>query len=366
MTKSGVVLSFFRAKKAADDDWTQQELAEFYRVEAALIRGGLLVDVDRGLTDEGDPWLVFCRRDSGEVIAHFARTGGQYVVASSALSGVARGRDFRLLLTELMRAYPMALQVIDRHTQKVFLHPAAMLAALVATAFVVASESDLHDPHASDSSGREAIRVLSLRDFTVLSAVAIATTWVENQIDSVLAFLENQYNSFVEDRIVVSDGQLVGDVALSFEPQKIGGEIEHAINVDADSHPVSLVADQSFISVSHIQPTLIGQDVGAWILGTGSELYTHSASAALGSADSLSSLQATPPSAWAVHANTSGNDQSIGAGLATVSSSDAFHAFASSVASNSMNVPVVTTTGNLSLDELDPTGDFPRWTSGKR
>ena len=352
MTKSGAVLSFFRSKKLTDDDWTQQELAEFYRVEAALIRGGLLVDVDRGLTDEGDPWLVFCRRDNGEVIAHFARMGGQYVVASSAFSGVARGRDFGLLLTELMRAYPMALPFSARHTQNVFLHPAAMLAALIATAFVIASESDLHDQPAPDSSGKEAIRVLSLSDFTILSAVAIATTWIENQIESVLAFLENHHDSFVEDSGAAGDAHATGDIALSFEPHKIGGEIAHSINVDEDSHAVSWVADQSFIVANHLQPRLIdkGQDAG-WLPATGFEASAHSPSTLVSPADVLPSLQVTAPYAGAVHASTSASNQSIGAGPAIVTSSDASQVFTSSLAGSNMNVAVVSTTGSLSLND---------------
>ncbi len=353
MTKSGVVLSFFRSKKPADDDWTQQELAEFYRVEAALIRGGLLVEVDRGLTDEGDPWLVFCRRDNGEVIAHFARMSGQYVVSSSAFSGVARGRDFGLLLSELMRACPMALPLSDRHPQNVFLHPAAMLAALIATAFIIAPESDLYDQHAPDSSGKEAIRVLSLSDFTVLSAVAIATNWIENQIESVLTFLENQQNSFIEYSVAASDRHVTGDVALSFEPQKIVDEIGHSTNVNEDSHPVALIEDQSFIFANHLQPRLIDKepDASAWMPGTVSEPNIHSPSTPVNPADVLTSLQAAPPFAGPVHTGTSASDQAIAAELAPVTSSDASQAVASTLASGNMNVPVVTTTGSLSLND---------------
>ncbi|MGH1557087.1 hypothetical protein ACRAWD_03340 [Caulobacter segnis] len=47
------VLSFFqRSPRFAPTpaDWSQQELAEFYRVEAALIRAGIRVGTDRGLS----------------------------------------------------------------------------------------------------------------------------------------------------------------------------------------------------------------------------------------------------------------------------------------------------------------------------
>ncbi len=54
------VLPFLR-RRAELRDWSAQELAEFYRVESVLIQAGLRVTSARGLTDEGEPWFVFCR-----------------------------------------------------------------------------------------------------------------------------------------------------------------------------------------------------------------------------------------------------------------------------------------------------------------
>jgi collagen type I/II/III/V/XI/XXIV/XXVII alpha len=48
--------------------WTNEELAELYRVEHALAQAGIVVETDHGVTDEGDPWFVFCR-PGGEVIS---------------------------------------------------------------------------------------------------------------------------------------------------------------------------------------------------------------------------------------------------------------------------------------------------------
>ena len=87
-------VSFFNFKPASwSHDWTQQELAEFYRVEASLIRANVPIDTDRGRSDEGDPWFVFCNANTGEIIVHFARFDGTYVVASPALEQLrARAR----------------------------------------------------------------------------------------------------------------------------------------------------------------------------------------------------------------------------------------------------------------------------------
>ena len=115
----GLVLSFLR-RQPDSSDWTQQELAEFYRVESALLQGGLSVTTDRGISDEGDPWFVFCRADTEEVIAHFARIGREYVIVSNLHFGVVRGADFRLLIRRTIESHPLMLPVKRNPGQKIF------------------------------------------------------------------------------------------------------------------------------------------------------------------------------------------------------------------------------------------------------
>jgi hypothetical protein len=122
------------------NDWTQRELAEFYRVESALVQAGLQLETDRGLTDEGDPWFVFCRTDSGEVFIHFARIGGQYVAVGAALEQVVQGRDFPTLVQEMLAAQAWVMAKA-RNTPNVFIHPAALLIALVGGAFFHSSDA---------------------------------------------------------------------------------------------------------------------------------------------------------------------------------------------------------------------------------
>lgn len=132
----GAVLSFFRPARVSQGDWSQQEFAEFYRVEAALTQAGLRVTGEPGLSDEGDPWFVFCRFD-GDVILHFSRIDGLYVVASEAFERPLQGSDFRSLLNTVAERHP-TLVPIPRPSAaaaggKLVLHPAALLAAIVAT-----------------------------------------------------------------------------------------------------------------------------------------------------------------------------------------------------------------------------------------
>lgn len=114
-------------------DWTPQDLAEFYRVESALIQGGMRIITDRGVSDDGDPWFVFCREDDGEPVIHFARIDGRYVIASPAYDGTMRGRDFRAMVQNLIERHKLIPDV--GQNSNIFLHPAALLVFLVGTAF---------------------------------------------------------------------------------------------------------------------------------------------------------------------------------------------------------------------------------------
>src|ERR1700686_5301122 len=96
------LLSFFRPAKSVSGDWSSQEIAEFYRVEAALVQAGVSVFVDRGVSDEGDPWFVFCRSADGEVIVHFARISGNYLIAADSIGRPVQGPDFRKVLADFV------------------------------------------------------------------------------------------------------------------------------------------------------------------------------------------------------------------------------------------------------------------------
>lgn len=150
-------VSFLFASRPRSRDWTAQELAEFYRVESALIQGGMRIVTDRGLSDEGDPWFIFCREDSGDPVVHFARIDGQYVIASPAYEGVARGLDFRSMVQDLISRHKLA-PVNKPGKSNIFMHPAALLIIVVGTAFfktpgeAQADEARKHAGTATDAS----------------------------------------------------------------------------------------------------------------------------------------------------------------------------------------------------------------------
>ncbi len=146
------VINLFRRPAALPEDWTQAEIAEFYRVESALIQAGLRIETERGISDEGEPWFVFCRADDGEVVIHFARIDGHYIVSSPAYDGVAQGLNFQALVRNLLDRHPL-VQTRKAANNNVFLHPAAILIAIVGTAFFKTGEAK-----ADDGSGKSDTR----------------------------------------------------------------------------------------------------------------------------------------------------------------------------------------------------------------
>lgn len=135
------VIPFMRPT-ARTTSWSQQELAEFYRVEAALVRAGIGIASEHGVSDEGEPWFVFCRPD-GDAIMHFARIDGAYLIASEVLDRPVRGADFRAMIDQIARLHPHLLPIpaVAAGT-KLVVHPAALLAALVAAAALSLSSGE--------------------------------------------------------------------------------------------------------------------------------------------------------------------------------------------------------------------------------
>jgi hypothetical protein len=133
---SGNILHLFRtpAARPLDLGWQQNELAEFYRVVALLARSGLAVSLQTGVSDEGDPWAVIVRDDTGDVLVHLARMDGQFVVASAAGPPARRGRDLRAVVDAVMADSPMVSAPV-RKSDSLFLHPTTVLAAFIVTAW---------------------------------------------------------------------------------------------------------------------------------------------------------------------------------------------------------------------------------------
>ncbi len=129
-------------------DWSNQELANLFRVRQLLSAANVPVETDRGVTDEGDPWFVFCQ-PSGEVFIHLCRIDGLYILDSPNVLRPLRGADFNELIADFTnQAIPARASGDDPERRvirlerggKVRLHPSAMLAALIWTLFLASEE----------------------------------------------------------------------------------------------------------------------------------------------------------------------------------------------------------------------------------
>lgn len=86
--------------------WSNHELAQFHRAIADLSNAGFPLETDSGVTDEGEPWLVFCDSDYGEIFAHFARISGEYVVCAPCLHRSLTGTILRELVDHFIDLCP--------------------------------------------------------------------------------------------------------------------------------------------------------------------------------------------------------------------------------------------------------------------
>ena len=132
---ANVVVPFMSRPKAAPapKGWGQDEIAEAYRVIDILARGGLAVHLVSGFSDEGDPWAAVLRDDNEDVVVHFARIDGRVILASAASEKVFTGPSLAAALRSVLETQPL---ILPPGGGSLFLHPATILAAFIATALI--------------------------------------------------------------------------------------------------------------------------------------------------------------------------------------------------------------------------------------
>lgn len=174
-------------------DWSNQELANIYRVKKLLDAAGVPNTLERGISDEGDPWCIFCTL-AGDVFIHLARVDGRYVLDSPNLRSPLSGVEFADMIAEFsagaLRATPTAekgsRRVIRLHRGgKVFLHPAALLAALIWTIYLNSEELVMFAPDAEDAEDENLLDSIALLNETALAPVEeIETAEAASFLDS--------------------------------------------------------------------------------------------------------------------------------------------------------------------------------------
>ncbi len=220
------VLSF--TKRVSDrSGWTNTELAELYRVEHALVQAKIVIETDRGVTDEGDPWFVFCRAD-GEVVVHVTRFGGSYRLYSPALPTPLTGPSF----STLTKSFLSGLRTPAQADATVAIHPAALLSVLVATIFYA---FDLHsNPADAEKASPEFEReIRSSHYHEDRTGDALSHTFV----DSVTAFCNR--TSEAVSSILTKVEAAAAAVAIAVAVLADHGQVDS----DADNAAANTVAD---------------------------------------------------------------------------------------------------------------------------
>ena len=130
-------------------DWSNQELADLFRVKRLLNAAGVASHTDRGVTDEGDPWFLFCDA-ADKVFIHLCRIDGIYVLDSPNIKTPLSGYDFNGLIEQFTERQisgsnkglgPPDHRVVSlERNGKVFMHPSTMLTALIWTLFIASDE----------------------------------------------------------------------------------------------------------------------------------------------------------------------------------------------------------------------------------
>ena len=92
--------------------WSRQELAHLHSAAKLMRAARTSIRTDCGVTDEGDPWFVFCADETGEVIAHFARIGSKYIACVPFRSGALTGP----ILPDLIEQFLQQHKFLARHT----------------------------------------------------------------------------------------------------------------------------------------------------------------------------------------------------------------------------------------------------------
>ena len=119
--------------------WSNQDLAELYRIEAALVQAGISIDTEMGETDEGDPWFAFCRADTCDVLVHVAIIDGEYNIAGTTASVIVKGYSFTDIVRQFMTREPAFMLGAARHNN-VMIHPSSVLIAVFAAICLISDE----------------------------------------------------------------------------------------------------------------------------------------------------------------------------------------------------------------------------------
>jgi hypothetical protein len=251
-----VILSLLKHKTRSHEclcDWTNDEVAELYRVERALCQANIAIETERGVTDEGDPWFVFCRRD-GEVIVHIARYGGLYHLFSPALPAPLEGPTFSTLTRAFVSVVPTGPE--SGAMSGVVFHPSALLSLLVVSIYFSLDYLSVHGGRA-EAAPIDAAKALPVGERSALRCVVANMLSAVNvsEADEVMqsAYLAGQGAVAFFGADVVANGQAVAYAGVSAQTAQ----------VDVADVAAILSAELSKLAAQANAPPLAGTETAA-------------------------------------------------------------------------------------------------------
>ncbi len=232
--------------------------------------------LDRGVTDEGEPWFVFCRAEDDEVIVHFARIDGKYLISAPSFGGNVTGYDFRALVRDLVARNPVLRPT--RRDENVTLHPSALLVMLVASALLkmMHSAEAATDRSAGVPAGTEAAPVriviggvehiadlvaLETQQYaTLLSAVALASGSLDSPSMPMFVISAPAHEQALPVHMAVALPVLAADWGVHLAMSGAGSVAPAVAAPALVMSPLAemVVVHNHDISVSQMQPALAG------------------------------------------------------------------------------------------------------------
>jgi hypothetical protein len=93
--------------------WSGEELDLLLGAAKFLRSAGTDLVTDHGVTDEGEPWFVFCDPENCDVLVHFARISGKYLACVPFLDRALTGNVLHDLVDRFLQSrcivWPMFL-----------------------------------------------------------------------------------------------------------------------------------------------------------------------------------------------------------------------------------------------------------------
>lgn len=135
------ILSFsnFRTEKSKQSggDWSQQEVADFYRAHGLLVQNGISIGIDRGLSDENEPWMVFFDEMSQDVFLHVARINHHCFLICDPLNLRLNAPDIKSLIERFETSVRKYLEINAENSKNVLIHPAARIIMSISAVFLL-------------------------------------------------------------------------------------------------------------------------------------------------------------------------------------------------------------------------------------